>query len=227
MGIKTKTKKWFLILLQEWCVMIFVLCATVNIEYFKNNGEAVAFGNKTVFEESNTFRTLFSKWETELLNYIELRNIFETKGEYNGNKIIDVRQFVESHLAANQETVSIGYYLDDLLKWGQAGLFFEQVNVYVLDGEREKQITARQLVEEYIPADGRSFYEHVLNVHDWEEQYSYLEEAIQRIAEDYLNYKQQLGLFKSDKTNVRFFVADYQKWYDAFECRTKGGRYNY
>ncbi len=210
MGIKTKTKKWFLILLQEWCVMIFVLCATVNIEYFKNNGEAVAFGNKTVFEESNTFRTLFSKWETELLNYIELRNIFETKGEYNGNKIIDVRQFVESHLAANQETVSIGYYLDDLLKWGQAGLFFEQVNVYVLDGEREKQITARQLVEEYIPADGRSFYEHVLNVHDWEEQYSYLEEAIQRIAEDYLNYKQQLGLFKSDKTNVRFFVADYQ-----------------
>ena len=79
------------------------------------------------FEESTLFNRLLGKSVSDVICYGAIRSQMETDAAFNPQKEIDVTAFAGRYGELPGEYVTARYYLDDLLKWGQAGLEYEEV----------------------------------------------------------------------------------------------------
>ncbi|NBJ94272.1 sensor histidine kinase [Parablautia muri] len=92
------------------------------------------------FEDSQVFNTLLGNSASDLICYGAIRSQMETDARFDAKKEVDVTAFAGRYNGIQQEYITAHYYLEDLIKWAQAGFNYE--NVY-MNGEEVDQFLSR------------------------------------------------------------------------------------
>lgn len=190
------------------------------------------------YEDSSIFTNLVKDKLSQTVEYTKLCSNFETRGEYDGKKIVDIAEYDKDDFISGKQTQSVGYYLEDLIKWSQVGLSYdyrdvsEDVDDYVeineqaiedvlIDGNDQsvnsyiiKDTNAGKslisLEEKYIPVRGRRLFDYVSEDFDEEALVKHLSNTLEKIGEEYQQYRQLKTSMKEQKTNFRYYIQDYQ-----------------
>ncbi|MCI9326557.1 sensor histidine kinase [bacterium 1xD8-48] len=99
--------------------------------------------NKGTFEESEMFNHLLGSSVSDIICYGTIRSQMETDARYDPGKEIDVTAFAGRYGEMPREYITASYYLDDLIKWAQAG--FSRQETY-MSGEEVDEFLSRSRV---------------------------------------------------------------------------------
>ena len=76
------------------------------------------FEKEQSFEEREIFHTLLLGKMEQITEYAAISHVLETKGEYDGTKVIDLGEKIQEE---SSKKLTVPYYLDDLIAWGNYG----------------------------------------------------------------------------------------------------------
>lgn len=148
-------KKAFVILMQQFCVLISIgLILHMVLSCIITNESSVYVINPLEdkeYRESNNLREMFMSDSMDLIYYLAVSQQFETEGKFDNNKKIDLTQYYYRRTPNAKKVNSndaLVYRVGDLLKW--------QLNYDVVGGLIEEQ---------FYPVHGESVY-HDLNLVD-------------------------------------------------------------
>ncbi len=131
-----KSIRVLVFVIQSIATAICLLGVNVCLSY---NGVALGtndmLGGKT-YEKSAYYEELVENKLYDLAEYIRLCAIFESEGEYNPEKTIDVENYVKRNIVTAREKTdsdsdkdTIYYVLEELIKWGKEGMNYENLKV--------------------------------------------------------------------------------------------------
>lgn len=121
---------------------IFVVIATIGLSVcFSYSGmmqgtEDMMDGKK--FIDSDYYESMVEDELYELAEYVHLCSVFETDGEYDSSKPINVENYVKRNVVEpldfavseeGWEMEGIYYCIEDLIQWGREGLNYENIQV--------------------------------------------------------------------------------------------------
>lgn len=110
----------------------FVLYTNKGVERYSLIGE----DRSAPFEDSRLFNQLLGNNISDIICYGAIRGQMETDGAFDSQKEIDITAFAGRYGELPGEYITARYYLDDLLKWAQTGLEYEEV---YMSGEEVNQ----------------------------------------------------------------------------------------
>lgn len=116
------------------------------------------FEKKEAFESSVLFENLMGEALSDITRLAVIKSQIETNGSYNGQKIIDISAYANRHEELPLEAPTAGYYLDDLVKWGNYGYSYEKVYA------TEEELNC------WFATDASSIYEIETYLGDWKAQ---------------------------------------------------------
>ena len=93
------------------------------------------------FEDSEVFNTLLGNSVSDIICYGTIRGQLETDAEFDGKKEVDVTAFAGRYSGVESEYITARYYLEDLIKWAQAGFNYERV---YMSGEEVDRFLSRK-----------------------------------------------------------------------------------
>ncbi|MDE7334399.1 MAG: HAMP domain-containing histidine kinase [Lachnospiraceae bacterium] len=92
------------------------------------------------FEDSSVFNSLFGNCVSDIICYGTIRGQMEKDGEFYPKKEVDVTAFANRYNGILPEYITADYYLEDLIKWAQAGFTYEEA---YLSGEEADRFLSR------------------------------------------------------------------------------------
>lgn len=206
----TNGTKAFLLALEEISVVIMCICVVLGALFIEEKGySGQLFSTNLKYEDSAGFTNLVETETEQAVRYVMLRNNFERNGSYDGTKIVDIAEYDEDGVISGKQAISVGYYLEDLIKWSQIGL-----NYSYLDNNQDgaSNLIAGQridLEEEFYPARGRHLFDYRSQKMNDTVLLSHLENTLNKIGDEYQEYKELLSTYSEKKTNFRFYIRDY------------------
>ncbi|MBD5500473.1 MAG: HAMP domain-containing histidine kinase [Lachnospiraceae bacterium] len=90
----------------------------------------------TLFEDSEMFNQLLGNSAADIICYGAIRAQLETDGKFDPKKQIDVTAFADRYEGTSKEYITAVYYLDDLIKWKQNGLEYEDVYMTGIEADQ-------------------------------------------------------------------------------------------
>lgn len=78
------------------------------------------------FEESEVFHDLFRNAVSDITQLVMIKGQLETGGVFNPSRKIDVTEYAAQMDEEHQCPVTAVYELDDLIKWGKAGVGYTE-----------------------------------------------------------------------------------------------------
>lgn len=113
-------------------IIIGVISVNSNILVENLYGEVVRysitpFEDAENFEDSTIFNDIFRNALSDITRYAMIKGQMETNGEFDGNKIVDVTEYVNRKTKITDTSVTAQYKLVDLIKWGKYGLEMQDV----------------------------------------------------------------------------------------------------
>lgn len=209
-GIKLRNSNRFsngtkaiLIILEEIFAVIMCVCLVMGFVFMDQRSLSDQLFQKSLkYEDSRSFTNIVQEKLDESVKYGKLRSSFETQGEYDGKKLVDIAEYDKDSIISGKQSISVAYYLEDLIKWSQVGLEYE----YLDSDGREPKIS---LTEEYLPARGRHLFDYCSEKLDKETLLSHLENTLSKIGDNYQQYKELKSYFDKEKSNLRFYIEDY------------------
>lgn len=132
----------FMAFLLVGCIMILLTYSVVGVRTetdslkYKHTFGINLFSEAEKFDETDTFDRMLMSALQEIIRYNVAKSQLETDGQFDGDKVIDVRDFANrknsltkgmEDLFLTDDTVTAKYYLKDLLKWEKYGLSYESV----------------------------------------------------------------------------------------------------
>lgn len=134
----TKGKRIFFILCTRLTAIIFAACITflLSSSYISVSTQNGTYQyilpqtsrSKTEFEKSDIFSDLFYEKLSDVTRMCVIRNQLETKGKYDGKKIIDITSYANRTDLLVDDSVTAEFFLDDLIKWGNYDFDFKTVS---------------------------------------------------------------------------------------------------
>lgn len=82
---------------------------------------------KSSFEQSGVFSEILRNNLQELSRMAVIRSQMETDGSFDSHKVVDITAYANRGRAVYDKSLTAGYYLDDLIKWGGSG--FEERDI--------------------------------------------------------------------------------------------------
>lgn len=76
------------------------------------------------FEEKEIFQLLLSGNMEQIIKYIAVSRELQIKEKYNGKQEIDIVDYAKKSQEVLEENISVRYYLDDLIAWGNYGFTY-------------------------------------------------------------------------------------------------------
>ncbi len=129
-------------------VMIAMVVAGSYVAVDTRNGKKVyslsGEDRNSSFEDSDLFNSLLGNSISDIICYGVIRGQMETDGRYDPGKEIDVTAFANRYNGVTPEYITARYYLDDLIKWSQAG--FEGEEVYMSGSEVDRFLSRTRIV---------------------------------------------------------------------------------
>lgn len=74
-----------------------------------------------IYEDTSLFTARVEEYIEDTIRYVVIRDQFETDGQFDGEKEIDIRKYATHKEVSRYDNSSITYYLEDLIRWGQIG----------------------------------------------------------------------------------------------------------
>lgn len=132
-GVKySRGMKTAAVILQTVLTAVAAIGLSVCFSYRDSNHGTKDMLEGKSFLESGHYEDMVSDTLYDIANYIKLCSVFETNGEYDSGKFIDVESYVKRNIAIDESEAEEGvilYYLDDLVHWGKQGLNYENITV--------------------------------------------------------------------------------------------------
>jgi len=155
---------------------------------------------QTAFEDTALFIEILKEELKDVTRMCVIRNQMETKGVYDGDKIVDITAFANrDEVIADDTEVTAEYYLDDLIKWGNYGFDFETI------GSRS------ELFDRYKTIEGKELEEYATTNEEYKTLVTNLQIASSELFQNYTEYTKYIKEYGKDSTNLVFcyrFVED-------------------
>ena len=155
------------------------------------------------FEESSYFNTILDNHLDDTIRYAVIRSQMETYGQFNGKKIVDVEAYSKRFEKENSNYVSVSYYLEDLIKWGQYGL------EYAVENNNDNSYYS--LIERYKSIEDKSISAYVTEELTYDELCSYLENSVNSLSYNYTQYKKYNLMFNNSESNLSYYIELYDQ----------------
>ena len=151
----TGLKATMVVVQQIFFVVLVVSILLVTTLFRKNILDFGDIKNKS-FSTSAYFSSLFQQSAEEIFNFVELRKKFETDGNYDTEKQIDIQKYYSSQgrVADGPEDKTVDddsdtrrYYLGDLVEWARNYTYSQynfQSSYYIDDEIHQKQTVTRE-----------------------------------------------------------------------------------
>lgn len=113
-------------------VIVVTVCTTVRIEGVHLNGSYSYIRSAdpgTPFEDSDAFNYIFGYAVADVIRFGVVSSQMETKGEFDGEKLVDVTAYNYRNSGLPEEYVTVQYRLEDLLKWQSYGFSYNNVEM--------------------------------------------------------------------------------------------------
>lgn len=209
----SKLKRKVLIFITTLCVVCCALGATLLIEdsvlrLNNNNGYYEYFmpfyeRNATSFEDSGIFDDLLQQDIGEITRYCVIRNQLETNGVYDGKKKIDIVKYANRYDPYMSANMTVEYYLDDLINWGNKGIDTRDVSANMLPFESDFA-SVNIIYPKYKTVDGKDLAFYAEDINEYYMLCDCLVEATDSLSSNYSEYV-ALGKKLSEKaTNIRY-----------------------
>lgn len=137
-------------------LMAMVLLGTYVVIETKDGPEIYNIShdtNNASFEDSNMFNQMLGNSVSDIICYGAIRAQMETQGVFDPKKKIDVAAFAERYYGVSPEYITADYYLNDLIKWAQAGFQYDTVNLTLRE---EIEFLGKQSVFRVVDLEGHS-----------------------------------------------------------------------
>ena len=214
----------FLIIVEEVLAIVMSICYILCLVFIGQNDVTDQIFQKSLkYEESSNFNSLVEEQLDQVIRYTKLRSNFEVNGEYDGRKVVDIKDYSEDGIITGKQNSSVGYYLEDLIKWSQVGLNYSYIEHQESSHATDSYDTTQSsndieqkvdLEEEYLPVRGKKLFAYANNSFEQEELFNDLQATLDKIGEEYQEYKELKSSFANDNSNLKFYVIDYEN--DAF-----------
>ncbi|MDE6404586.1 MAG: hypothetical protein K2M20_02905 [Lachnospiraceae bacterium] len=115
-----------------FAVIVVTVCTTVRIKGVHSNGSYSYIRSAdpgTPFEESDAFNYIFGYAVADVIRFGVVSSQMETKGAFDGNKMVDVTAYNYRNSGLPDEYVTAIYRLEDLLKWQSYGFTYNDVEM--------------------------------------------------------------------------------------------------
>lgn len=190
------------------CVTLMVLFSSLSVSGIYGNYRygLNLFQNNNKFEDTDLCYYLLSDSIDEIIRYTVIREQMETKGVFDGNKPIDIEEYAKRYQFGSNKS-NVCYRLEDLIKWGQYGLGYEEDTAYGIDGYSSSVTTGQELLERYKPIGGKSLKDYVTSEQSYEQLCEYLSESISSLSYNYYQYRQFQNSYNENKTNIRYYIV--------------------
>lgn len=120
------------IILQTFFVVIMAVGLSVCFSYQGNTQGTGDMLEGKKFIDSAHYESLVEEKLYELSEYIHMCSVFETNGDYDPEKLIDIESYVKRNVVesfVNEEEERICYRLEDLIKWSKEGLSYGSIEL--------------------------------------------------------------------------------------------------
>lgn len=196
-------------------VSVYVLLITFDKNMFSSNDE-----EQNDYYKTEYFRNEATKEIKNLLYYIQLRSNFETNGNYNESKKVNIKNYIESDMINDELGDHVTYYLKDLLEWKSLGVGEEDVTLSDRSGNPVRIKGA--IVERFKTVEGKTLKElYSEGVIESSEEYfkycNYLANTINVISEDFYRYKEETNRYKSTNSNISYTVVIGHQFFSNME----------
>ena len=177
--------------------MVFMMASSVispadgnkTYTYYKTPVER----SQTAFEDTALFSEILKEELEDITRMCVIRNQMETRGVYDGDKVIDITAFANrDELITNEMEVTAEYYLDDLIKWGNYGFDFETI------GNRS------ELYDRYKTIEGKELEEYATTNEEYKTLVTNLQIASSELFQNYTEYTKYMKEYGKDSTNLVF-----------------------
>jgi len=114
-------------------IVFSIICAVVGTSVVIDSaGKDVSYklyesDKSRSYEESYLFNNILGNNMSNVLRLVAERSQLETKGQYDGKKIIDVTAFMSKGSVLPGDYITANYYLSDLLNWGKSGFEYKKM----------------------------------------------------------------------------------------------------
>ncbi len=139
----SKTVKGLLILLAHVTAVMSVVSLLWAMTYPSMVSEVFSGSGATAYEDTDIFKNRMIELNCEVMRGLQVKELFETDGVYDPQKIIDIQEYMKSfgqELRYPDENVhGLAYTLGDLLAWGNNWGYVES-DIYDATRELEDKI---------------------------------------------------------------------------------------
>ena len=130
----------FLLLVQHvalavmvFSVFVVAVCGTVRISGVHSDGSYVNYSGYIdpgiPYEDSDLFNTIFGYVAADIVRFGVVSSQLETDGAFDGDKVVDVTAYNYRNGGLPRQYVTVGYRLEDLLKWNGFGFEYSDVEM--------------------------------------------------------------------------------------------------
>ncbi len=217
---KITVKRWLLGSLQHvLALMISILVAVIvmNSYIIVDNmyGEQIRYNiafleNSEAFVESDIFTEMFRSSINDITQFAVIKGQMETDSTFDGNKLVDVTEYVNRKTNKSDCPITAVYSLEDLIKWGRYGTAMLEWN---FQSKKDFLVFFGDEGNEYLYSLCREIGEEILLPYTDEELSLMTPEQIDEEMHDELTER---------LTNTQFVNSLFDKIVEQME--TKGGK---
>jgi len=133
---RSKWMKTILVIAENICAILIIISMLCVLAYPMLAEEMIEGRRPKAYEDSMVFEESLKNYSMQAINGIWLKDVFETKGQYNPDKVIDIEQYWDTNIVSGKNTSGLAYRLEDLLNWDVDSGGFETVNDTIIVCER-------------------------------------------------------------------------------------------
>lgn len=208
-------------ILQQTFILVISLTVFVGATYWNYEDASFDAVERDDFTETNYYKRLVEDNIYGLLDYISYCGKFESDGQYDSSKIVDINDYIQNDRITNQVTISLGYTIEQLLEWKEKGFTYHAESI-VIPGDSpnisaedattlgtDNAITVSRLNELFPNSSGLSLpaYAESKDI-DYQDLCDSIEDAADRLESEIVEYKTQVSSFKANNTNLRYAILN-------------------
>ncbi|HIT90332.1 MAG TPA: HAMP domain-containing histidine kinase [Candidatus Merdenecus merdavium] len=191
------------IILQFFFAVTFIVSFCICI-IFLNDGFDIMEGRD--FEETSRFKDYLSDQTSNIVDYVTQGNKFEVDGVFDGSKVVDIREYLDTNQISGNVRDSYGVRVEDLLQWSREGYIPDSITIYLnMEGELTPFSVDNIRSDNGFPSE----YLEPYGIYDYSSVLSDLEYIVEDyiFMNDYLIYKNADSQYLSTQSNVRFMFT--------------------
>ncbi len=160
------------------------------------------------YENSDLFTMFFNKSVEEIVRMAVIKNQMETDGAYDSKKVVDICAYANRNRSGYDKKITVQYYLDDLINWGNRGIEYKTVSSATLPFETEAdEVTIA--VARYKSVEDKDLISYATSMEEYEYLLENLKATTSALFSNYQEYVKFGDKYGVGKSNMLYCVQMY------------------